>query len=243
MGDMSPDGRRRTWPRKARTQARSRLDLAGQVRSDVSYLALNQPGGGSRRRDRGPLAWPAVGRRRDPGQPAAAHAPSRTPTRGEVAYAVPFRSTINVWLRPGQHGLRPADGAGSRRARWTGSAGLSGLRRALGRLLGAPPSGTAVCLDAYARGLRPGQRPRVDGLRRRTAPTASSGTGRPRPDVSYLKFRLVGRQRAASCAGCRWRATGTSRSPDRRAPATRRAGPPTGHRARCSASGSVWPNC
>ncbi|MGH3395346.1 MAG: hypothetical protein ACRDPO_11725 [Streptosporangiaceae bacterium] len=188
----------------------TRLALAGQVRRDVSHLVLNQPGG--------PAVELTAARwhgRRWVGVLLPAGLRLSTvaaySARGEVAYAVPFRGTINAWLRPGQHGLRrqtvriAAGTLDGKHWSFTGYAGPWGIclwttggasDSCLGRSTLGPPAGRR--LDRLP-GLGPGARQRAQladllALRPRLL-VACAGPAVPRPGPlgCQLPRRLVAR--------------------------------------------------
>ncbi len=181
MTDLSPGG---APANLAGSGVGTRLALAGQVRRDVSYLALNQPGGSTV--DLTAVRWHG---RRWVGVLLPVSLRLRTAvaysTRGEVAYAVPFRGTINVWLRPGQHGLRRqtvriATGTlDGKRWSFTGYAGPWGI------CLRATGGNDDVCLGRSSLG--PGQ---LTGWMGCGGGPGQFTNGLAAPDISYLKFRI-----------------------------------------------------
>jgi hypothetical protein len=182
MTDLSPDG---APANLAGGGDGTRRALAGQVRRDVSYLALNQPGGSPV--DLTAVRWHG---RRWVGVVLPVSLRLRTAvaysTRGEVAYAVPFRGTINVWLRPGQHGLRrqtaPIAAGTLDGKRWS----LTGYAGPWGICLWANGGSSDFCLGSSS--LRPGQ---LTGWMGCGGGPGQITNGLAAPDVSYLKFRLA----------------------------------------------------
>ena len=185
----------------------SRLTVAGQVRSDVSYLALNQPGGGviymNATRWHG-HRWVGVV---IPGSQQLRSVVAYS-GRAEVAYAVPFLdNTVDVWLRPGQHGLarqtaRIAAGVlNGKRWLFEGYAGPWGVcfRTSVGN---------GSCLDAYGSRLRPGHVIEWLGCGGLNGADSEFWNGQAASDVSYLRFRLsdgsVQRVVPVSLAGYRY---------------------------------------
>lgn len=161
----------------------TREALAGRVRRDVSYLAMNQRDGSS-------VDLPVV---RWHGQRwTGIIIPPRMPlstvvaysTHGELAYAVPFRDTINVWLRPGQHGLRrqtvriAAGTLNGKHWSYTGYAGPWGIC-----LWTTGGSGSCLGRSTLAHGQLTGWMGCGGGPGQIT-------DGRAAADVSYLKFRI-----------------------------------------------------
>ena len=181
MSDLSPDGAPASL---SGSGTGTRVALAGQVRPDVSYLALNEPGGSAveltvarwhGQRWVGVLLPAGLRLRR-----AVAYS-----TRGEVAYAIPFRGTINAWLRPGQHGLRQqttriaAGTLDGRHWSFTGYAGPWGI------CLWTVGGGGDSCLGRST--LRPGQ---LTGFMGCGGGPGQISNGQAAPDVGYLKFRI-----------------------------------------------------
>ena len=160
----------------------------------------------ARRPDRGPLARPAVGRRRAPGQPAAAHGRGLLHSRrGGLRGPLPRHHQRVAPAGP----ARPAPADGADRGGHAGREALvaHGLRRALGHL----PVGQRRQQRFLPGELQPQARSadRVDGLRRRPGPVhgRAGRSGHQLPEVPAR-----GRQHAAGRPGRRWRATGTSGS-------------------------------
>jgi hypothetical protein len=185
VSDLSPGGQPAAFqavedgPREAMT---------GQVRGDITYLALNEPGGSTV--DLTPVRWHGA-------RWIAVEIPVRPSLRsivaysrsGEVAHAVPFGTSVSAWLRPGQRGLarqtaRIATGtAGGQRWSFYGYAGPWGICL-------QDPSGTGDCLGAYGSRLRPGQLTEWDGCGSLNLSGYQLWNGQAAADVSYLKFRL-----------------------------------------------------
>ena len=203
MRNISPQGQPAVFDEMG---SGARRILAGVVRADVSYLTVNQPGGQAV--DVTPARWhgqrwvgvaiPASQRLRS----VVAYS-----DRGEVAYAVPFGDTVNVWLKPGQHGLarqtaRIATGAADGK-RWS----FEGFAGPWGICLGAS-AGNASCLQAYGSRLRPGHVISWLGCGALDGTVGQLWNGQAAPGVSYLKFRLSGgsarRVAPATLAGYRY---------------------------------------
>lgn len=187
--------------------ADAQLIIVGRVRGDVSYLALNEPGGQVVYVS--PVPWHG---QRWIGVAIPARLRLRSVVaysdRGELAYAVPFTdNTVNVWLKPGQRGLarqtaRIATGVlDGKRWSYEGYAGPWGVcfRTSVGN---------GSCLEAYGSRLRPGHF--ISWLVCGSFEDAGSQlwNGQAAPDVRYLKFRLsdgsVQRVLAVPLAGYRY---------------------------------------
>ncbi len=184
------------------TGQHEQLLLAGRFSPDVTRVALNEPGGrtifirtvrwhGER--------WAGVA------IPATQQLRSVVlySHRGELAYAIPFTGNIvNVWLKPGQHGLvrqraRIATGVlGGQRWSLDGDAGPWGICFTISHGNGGG------CYQAYGTRLRPGHFLSWMGCGSFEGPASMFWNGQAASDVSYLEFRLSGGgvQRAAPVA-------------------------------------------
>ncbi|HEX3491774.1 MAG TPA: hypothetical protein VHU92_20680 [Streptosporangiaceae bacterium] len=188
--DMSPAGQPADLSEAgAGSGAGARLALVGEVRSGISYLALNQPGGGvvylTAIRWHGAEWVGALIPEYQQLRNVVAYS-----ARGEVAYAVPFLGNEVVsWLRPGQHGLarqqaRIATGvlAGKR---WfeQGYAGPWGL-------CFRETAGTTFCPQAEGSRVRPGHFIAWLSCTGTGGSAFHIWSGQAAPDISYLRIRM-----------------------------------------------------
>ena len=168
----------------------AQLQLAGRVGLDVTRLAFNEPGG--RTIYVTPARWHGE-RWAGVGIPARQRLRSVVAytARGELAYAIPFTdNSINVWLKPGQHGLarqraRIAAGVFDGKRWWfEGHAGPWGIcmRTSVGN--------GGDCLQAYGSRLAPGHFVTWLSCGPWDGPASQFWSGQAAADVSYLKFRL-----------------------------------------------------
>lgn len=181
MTDLSPDGKPANL---AEFGAGVRTSMVGQVRRDVSYLALN-PNSGPTIILR-PVLWHG---HRWAGVTVPASLRLRSVVaysgHGEVAYAIPFRGTINAWLRPGERGLRTqtvriaAGTLDGKHWSFTGYAGPWGI------CLWTTGGGGDSCLGRSTLG--PGQ---LTGFMGCGGGPGQISNGLAAPDVAYLKFRI-----------------------------------------------------
>jgi hypothetical protein len=171
--------------------ANAELLVMGEVGRDVSRLVFNEPGG--RSIDVTPVRWHGE-RWAGVAIPARQHLRSVVlhSGRGEVAYAIPFdnTNTINVWLKPGQHGLRRqratiATGVVSGK-RWS----LEGYAGPWGVCFSTSDENNADCFQAYGSRLRPGHLISWMSCGPFGAPGSQFWNAQSASDVSYLEFRL-----------------------------------------------------
>jgi hypothetical protein len=184
MGDMQPDGQPANF---SVTSSGTLNAMAGQVRSDVAYLALIQPDGSATYLR--PVRW--HGARWTGLEFRAGFRIRRIVVYSghgeEVAYAVSFGSAeFNAWLHPGQRGLprqtaRIATGTlYGQKWSYYGYAGPWGICfRAFG--------GDGECLGGLGSRIRPGHAAVWEGC---GGGGGQFSSGQAAPDVSYLEFRL-----------------------------------------------------
>lgn len=174
------------------TGPNEQLLLWGRFASDVTRVALNQPGG--RTINLRTVRWHGE---RWAGVAIPARQQLRSVVlyskRGELAYAIPFTgNVVNVWLKPGQRGLarqraRIATGVlGGQRWSLDGYAGPWGICFTISRGNGGG------CYQAYGTRLRPGHFLSWMGCGEFEGPASMFWNGQAAPDVSYLEFRLSG---------------------------------------------------